>query len=40
VQRTARDVPVVFMAYDLLEHDGADIRERPLRERAGRLETS
>ena len=33
VQRKARDVPVVFMAYDLLEHAGHDIRARPLSER-------
>ena len=26
VARKARDVPVVFMAYDVLEHDGRDIR--------------
>jgi DNA ligase-1 len=38
VQRTARDVPVVFMAYDLLEHDGIDIRSQPLAERRARLE--
>lgn len=38
VQRTARHVPVVFMAYDLLEHDGADIRELPLLERRSRLD--
>jgi DNA ligase-1 len=31
-------VPVRFLAYDLLEHDHADIRELPLRERRGRLE--
>ena len=30
VSRTARDVPVVFMAYDLLEHGGADQRNEPL----------
>jgi DNA ligase-1 len=30
VARKARDVPVVFMAYDILEHGGADIRETPL----------
>jgi DNA ligase-1 len=30
VARLAREVPAVFMAYDVLEHDGADIRERPL----------
>jgi DNA ligase 1 len=39
VQRTARHVPVVFMAYDLLEHDGADIRPLPLLERRARLES-
>ncbi|HZI80471.1 MAG TPA: ATP-dependent DNA ligase [Vicinamibacterales bacterium] len=39
VQRKARDVPVVFMAYDLLEHGGADIRMLPLSERRTRLET-
>ena len=38
VQRTARDVPVVFMAYDILEHGSTDIRALPLRERRLRLE--
>ena len=33
VQEMAADVPVAFVAYDVLEHDGVDIRERPLRER-------
>lgn len=32
------DVPVIFMAYDLMEHGGADIRQRPLSERRARLE--
>lgn len=32
------DVPVVFMAYDLMEHAGADIRQRPLTERRQLLE--
>ena len=32
------DVPVVLMAYDLLEENGADIRDLPLHERRGRLE--
>ncbi|MEM6460167.1 MAG: ATP-dependent DNA ligase, partial [Planctomycetota bacterium] len=32
------DVPVVFMAYDLLEADGEDLRERTTDERRGRLE--
>jgi DNA ligase 1 len=38
VQRTARDVPVVFMVYDLLEHEGADVRTLPLIERRARLD--
>lgn len=32
------EVPVVLMAYDLLEHGGADARERPLKERRGWLQ--
>lgn len=32
------DVPVIFMAYDLLECDGQDIRQRPMSERRGSLE--
>lgn len=35
----AADVPVVFMAYDLLEREGEDVRERPLVERRAMLET-
>jgi DNA ligase-1 len=31
-------VPVVFMAYDLLEDAGVDARDRPLRQRRARLE--
>jgi DNA ligase-1 len=38
VQRAARHVPVVFMAYDLLEHEGADVRALPLLERRARLD--
>jgi DNA ligase-1 len=38
VARLAREVPAVFMAYDVLEHDGADIRERPLQERRDLLD--
>ena len=38
VQRTARHVPVVFMAYDLLEHKGADIRALPLVDRRAHLD--
>ena len=30
--------PAAFMAYDLLEHEGQDLRERPLSERRARLE--
>lgn len=37
VEKVARDVPVVFMAYDLLEDAGADVRGRPLVERRTRL---
>ncbi len=33
LSRAARDVPVVFMAYDVLEHQGEDIRARPLHQR-------
>ncbi len=33
------DVPVVLMAYDLLEWNGVDLRERPLSERRERLES-
>jgi DNA ligase-1 len=32
------ETPVRFMAYDLLELDGADLREMPLRQRRERLE--
>lgn len=32
------DIPVVLVAYDLIEADGADLRERPLGERRDRLE--
>jgi DNA ligase-1 len=38
VARKARDVPVVFMAYDILERDGADVRELPLSVRRAALE--
>ena len=31
------DVPAVLLAYDLLEHDGLDLREQPLVQRRGRL---
>lgn len=33
-----RDAPVAFVAYDLLECDGVDLRARPLRERRAALE--
>ncbi len=33
------EVPVVFQAFDLLEHNGIDIRGLPLSERRSRLET-
>ena len=31
------DAPVALLAYDLLEHDGIDLRDRPLQERRGLL---
>jgi DNA ligase-1 len=33
-----KETPVAFMAYDLLEENGEDIREKPLSERRARLE--
>jgi DNA ligase-1 len=39
VAQMARAVPVVFMTYDLLEHEGRDIRDRPLEERRRMLES-
>jgi DNA ligase 1 len=33
-----KDVPVAFIAYDVLEYQGEDIRERPMRERRKILE--
>ncbi len=38
IARQARDVPVVFMAYDLLEDGGEDIRAMPLTARRERLD--
>lgn len=35
-----KDVPVRFLAYDLLEQDESDLRSLPLRERRARLEAS
>lgn len=32
-------IPVILLAYDLLEHDAADVRALPLTERRARLET-
>ena len=39
VSRTARDVPVVFMAYDVLEHEARDVRSEPLVIRRSVLES-
>ena len=39
VSRTARDVPVVFMTYDVLEHEGRDVRSEPLAARRVWLES-
>lgn len=36
--KVVRDIPCVFVAYDLLESDGVDLREASLRERRSRLE--
>jgi DNA ligase 1 len=36
--KVLKDAPVRFLAYDLLEVDGQDLRERPLAERRTRLE--
>jgi DNA ligase-1 len=38
VAQMSRAVPVVFMAYDILESDSADIRQHPLSERRALLE--
>jgi DNA ligase-1 len=37
-KKVLADAPVTFMAYDLLEQDGVDLRDRPQRERRSRLE--
>src|SRR5260370_29671641 len=37
-KKLLQEVPVILMAYDLLEQDGADVRPLPLAERRGRLE--
>jgi len=36
--RMLREAPVSFLAYDLLEHEGVDLRPLPLAERRARLE--
>jgi DNA ligase 1 len=38
VREMALDVPAAFVAYDVLEDGGADVRDLPLRERRARLE--
>ena len=37
-KKLLREAPVVMLAYDLLEADGLDIRDRPLSERRARLD--
>lgn len=37
--KTLADCPVVFMAYDLIEYQRADLRQRPLRERRQLLDS-
>ena len=39
VAQMSRAVPVVFMTYDILEHDGRDIRQLPLQERRALLDS-
>jgi DNA ligase 1 len=39
VARKARDVPVVFMGYDVLEHGAVDVRSTPLATRRALLES-
>ena len=39
VSEAVARVPVAFIAFDLLEDDGIDLREQPLRERRRRLES-
>ncbi len=38
-EKTLRELPVAFIAYDLLESEGRDIRGEPQRERRARLES-
>ncbi len=37
VREVAAGVPVIFLAYDVLEDSGEDVRDRPLRERRAKL---
>jgi DNA ligase-1 len=39
VAQMSRAVPVVFMSYDILEHEGRDVRQLPLQERRALLES-
>jgi DNA ligase 1 len=36
--KVLQDAPVAFVTYDILEHEGQDLRDRPLRERRALLE--
>lgn len=36
-RRLLQEIPTMFLAYDLLEEEGEDLRDRPLRERRERL---
>lgn len=38
-RKQLKEAPVIFIAYDLLEYDGEDWRNKPLRERRAKLET-
>ncbi|MDJ0821872.1 MAG: ATP-dependent DNA ligase [Paracoccaceae bacterium] len=37
-KKLLKDAPVILLAYDLLEHEGEDIRDLPLRDRRARLD--
>ncbi len=38
-KKLLKDAPAILLAYDLLEHNGQDLRDAPLRERRAQLET-
>ncbi|WP_416882282.1 ATP-dependent DNA ligase [Marivita sp.] len=38
-KKLLEDAPVILLAYDLLEHEGQDLRDLPLQERRARMDT-